>query len=411
MAASSWRLRRGGELDQFFTSDAVGRGLVKMVGNAPVGKVLDLGVGAGSLSFAALSEWPQASLVSVDLDEKVEVPLRRKLMGLSDSEHSHLVFDVFDETLPDKVGQRDFDLAVCNPPFFQPIWRPSFTHILSDAGLADFASEGDISAEVVFLAQNLRMVREGALVALIVPNGIAVGHKFRRLRRALMKVHKVVSVAQLPPYSFENTEAHCYIMLIEKGAPQGSDPIKLIRFNSMMECERAIEIGPDGAVDRMDYDFHSVVGGADTSLETLRSLGADIRRGSFSSVARRQADFPVFHTGDFATAPARLSLPMVASGTLPERVVVAESGDILLARVDRFLHDKIALVQDGHCPITDCIFRLRLPREEADRVFSSLSTIGARERIKATVKGVGARVLGKGDLLDLPLIHPPSIFA
>ncbi len=410
MAASAWRLRRGGELDQFFTNDTVGRALVAMIGDCSIRSVLDLGSGTGALSTAALSRWPTANLVSVDLDAEVAAPLKQHIAGLGCGKHEHYVHDVFDEHMPQIIGGGGFDLAVCNPPFIRPVWRPGFAKILQAAGMADACQgDADITAEMLFLAQNLRLVRDRGMVALIVPNGIAVGHKYRRFRQAIMSKHTIKSVAQLPAYSFERTEAHCFILLIEKGIAHGSAPVTLTTVIEGLGIGDEVKIDAATAAARMDYNFHSSIASNDPFLETLRSLGAEVRRGSFSSVERRLAGFPVFHTGDFLDEPSHLSLPLVSSNRLKEKAVIAEPGDILLARVDRHLHNKIAYVQAGRSPITDCIFRIRLPREHAERVFANLVTMAARERIRATVKGVGARVLGKGDLLDLPLIEKQSV--
>ena len=406
--ATAWRLRRGGELDQFYTSELVARSMVNQIGNAVIQNVLDLGAGEGTLALSVLSRSPDANLVSVDLDAGREAALRLRVSKVSRGKHSHIIHDVFDPKLPEVIGADDFDLAVCNPPFFKPVWRDDFLLILRSAGLeSTCGSNSECTAEAIFLAQNLRLLRDGGRVALIVPSGIATGHKFRRFRRAVMAAHTIVSVLQLPSNSFGHTEAHCFILLIQKGRPQSGRNIALMLAEAG-NMVRSVEVSPSAAVSRMDYSFYATNVNSN-SLETLRVLGADVRRGSFSSVQKRAADFPIFHTGDFPPDPARLSLPTVSSERLPQNAVVAQAGDILMGRVDRNLQDKLIFVQDGHSPITDCVFRIRVPRSEAERVFLGLSKSDARERIKATAKGVGARVLGKGDLLDLPLFQSPPL--
>ncbi|MFY1004857.1 N-6 DNA methylase, partial [Escherichia coli] len=83
-----------------------------------------------------------------------------------------------------------FDLAVCNPPFFRPDWNRDFARILQYADLADACpSTSDVTAEILFLAQNLRMVRDGGKIALIAPDGLLTGWRSSAFRRALMDRH------------------------------------------------------------------------------------------------------------------------------------------------------------------------------------------------------------------------------
>ena len=89
---------------------------------------------------------------------------------------------------------------------------------------------------------------------------------------------------------------------------------------------------------------------------TLRELGADIKRGSMSTVEARDADFPIFHTSDYANLSGgeirlELSMPSAAG----KRLITVAPGDILMARVDRKLHEKVAIVVSGEAALTDCV--------------------------------------------------------
>jgi type I restriction enzyme M protein len=89
-----------------------------------------------------------------------------------------------------------------------------------------------------------------------------------------------------------------------------------------------------------------------------------------------------------------------------EKVVIAEPGDILMARVDRSLHQKIAIVTKGRAAITDCVYRVRVPVEHQKRVFTALRSTHGEQAILSATKGVSARLLGKGTLLGLRLQEP-----
>ena len=82
---------------------------------------------------------------------------------------------------------------------------------------------------------------------------------------------------------------------------------------------------------------------------------------------------------------------------------MAETGDILMARVDRNLHEKIGIVVSGSAAVTDCIYRIRLQNQNHYKAYEALCSDKGRKNILALTKGVGARIIGKADLLDMPL--------
>lgn len=399
---SSWAARRDGTLNRFYTRNAIGDILTAELGEIAPHRVIDLGAGEGSLSSAVARKWAAVEITTVDIDESSVEQLHDQLLAAGVRAHSHCTLDVFDYDLPSRLGHQQFDLAVCNPPFFRPEWQPRFAHILGAAQFADACpSVADTSAEVLFFAQNLRLVREGGTIAIIVPSGLATGWPALAFRRTLLREHTLRTAIQLPPYSFLHTEAHCFILIVTKGGGDCENPVKLLRLEEGGPSE-PIWVAASDAETRLDWGYHSSTRSLPEGFFTLRQLGAEVRRGSLSTVQRRAAAFPVFHTGDFPAPGESVTLP---EEDAPDsgKVVRAEVGDILMARVDRDLHEKIAIVERGNAAITDCLFRIRLPLGERERAFRALSSAEGRARIKAATKGVGARLIGKGELLDLPL--------
>jgi type I restriction enzyme M protein len=326
-------------------------------------------------------------------------------MNAGASIHLHKVHDVFDPKLPMAIGQNNsFDLAVCNPPFFRPEWRQDFARIIQEADLADACpSISDVSAEIIFLAQNLRLVRDGGTIAMIAPDGVITGWKTTKLRRTLIAQHNIDCVVQLPPHSFHETEARCFVLMLTKQGRQ-TDSVKLLRYNGTSGLSDPLYVSRDEAEQRLDYDYHIVNHRHGKRLVTLRELGADVRRGSVSTVEAREAEFPIFHTSDYGNLSGgeiRLesSMPAVAG----KRLITVATGDILMARVDRKLHEKVAIVVSGEAALTDCVYRVRLPKEAQQLAFRALRSLEGASRLLAISKGVSARLLGKADLLDMPL--------
>jgi type I restriction enzyme M protein len=398
-ATLRYRQIRETSLNQFFTRVKIADILTEQFSNNPPRRVIDLGAGEGSLSAAVAKRWPQAEIVTVDIDPSCAGELDTNLKAAGNKKHHHVIHDVLDAQLT-KVLSRfsGFDAAVCNPPFFKPSWKDDFTNILKAANLLDAcSSKADLSAEILFLAQNISLVKPGGMIALIVPDGFMTGWRTTALRKNLLKRHKVECVIQLPAHSFHETEARCFMLFITRdGKP--SDKVKLMRYEG--ELSEAIYIAPSSAEKRMDYDYH-VSHSKHEDFTTLRHLGADIKRGSISMAEAKSTSLRVFHTTDFSNYLSEIRFASVPPN-VSSSIIKAEQGDILMARVDRNLHQKIAIVQSGSAILSDCVYRIRVSPPLQRQVFEAMKSEAGVAKILSATKGVGARLIGKADLLDLP---------
>lgn len=156
----------------------------------------------------------------------------------------------------------------------------------------------------------------------------------------------------------------------------------------------------------MDYDFHKGARWAASPQSlSLQDVNAEVLRGHLSSAEAKRVSYPVFHTCDFSgETGAGLHLPAqrTPQGTCG-RQIMAGPGDILMARVDRLLHRKIAHVVEGYAAITDCIFRVRVPAEVRPRVLDALSSTAGGSVLASVARGVSARMISKRELLRVPL--------
>lgn len=393
-------------LGRFYTRASVGDALVTLMGEASPRQILDLGAGGGALSRAARLRWTNSDITTVDVDEAIaRDPL--STIGLAGAGlHRHVVADVLDADLPERLGEvaGSFDAALCNPPYIVPRWQPSFARILEEAGLDGiFHTKQEPSAEALFIAQNLRLTRDGAQIGLIVPDGLVTGRRFRPFRQAILRNHTVQSVVQLPRGSFRRGDAQAFILVLAKGVPSAQS-IALHRMEPEGALSEPVFIHRDQAEERLDYQHRAVFQHTSAQSRTLADLGAEICRGSLKTPQARAADQPMFHTSDFPEEPSADGLVLPESGA--DRfgnLVVAEPGDILIARVHRSLHRKVAWVRSGRSALTNCVLRVRVAAELRDAVFASLTSPQGCDRLASTARGVGPRMLGKEDLLRMPL--------
>lgn len=137
---------------------------------------------------------------------------------------------------------------------------------------------------------------------------------------------------------------------------------------------------------------------------TLHELGAAVVRGSCEpggAVVGRELRF---HTTDFPRVGlGSIALPLSPGARRPARVVLAEPGDVLVARLGRGLEKKVCLIVDGWAAPSSSDLRIRLPAGAGAEVADALLSPAGAARLAATARGTGARMLGREDLLAMPL--------
>ena len=402
---------------RYYTSNSVSSTLVNAMECVRPKVIVELGTGKGSIASEAAKKWNPEKLITVDTDHTAITYLNE--IG-STCQHTHHVQDALDEFLAERIGV-DFgsvDVGLCNPPYVRPKWRDSFGNILEQAGLSGaLNSVHDAGADLLFIAQNLRLLRKRGKLGLILPDGLITGEKYQGVRSVLLRQHLVQQVIQLPRRVFSNTEAQTYLLVLSKyGGETQSVALRTMGIDGQLSP--AIYIPSDQAKRRLDYNFH-LSGNSHflkTSSKQLQITVGEVTqhlvRGSLCSSQLRSINSPVFHLGDFPqtrkgqllpNVPSKFTQPLKAFCRLAPNIKFAEKGDILIARIGRNLQDKICVVSKGGCVISDCVYALRVVAAYRDVVIAYLVSEAGRRSIEATAHGVGAKYLSRSDLLSLKL--------
>jgi len=401
---------------RYYTTPIVSRSLIDRIEIAKPKLLLELGSGSGSLCTAAATRWHDAMLVTVDVDRSAPKGLDADKFG-PDPRHSHFVHDVLDLGLSDKIGLTlgTVDVAVCNPPYIRPRWRSDFGKILEDAGLSGaLASLHDAGADLLFLAQNLRLLRKSGKLGLILPDGLITAERFSCVRKTLLRQHLIEQVVQLPRGVFKGTEAQTYLAVLSKSAGETNQVI-LRQMGLDGQLSVPIEIPQDAAVKRLDFNFHARVlppqrGGEGQMRMSVRQVLTDVVRGTICSSSISAFPAPVFHLCDFSKplgehavriVPKRFALGERKAQRMSQEARLALPGDILLARVGRSLENRLALVVHGPCVISDCIFALRATDEHRERLYRFFESDLGRHALASSAHGVAARFLSKTNLFEI----------
>ncbi len=382
---------------QFYTPQPAGHLLVNAMLSDPVQTVVDIGVGCGQLLRAAQARWQDARLFAADIDLQHVVAARthfpQAVCRHLDALHVHL---------PTSLGLEEdqADVAVCNPPYLPAGDLPGVRDILRTVDLHDCISVKRITTDIVFIAQNLRLLRPGGELAVVVPDGLATNSGYADLRQALCERHGLYRVIQLPDRFFARTEARTHIFYLRKNmGPTGG--IRLMGAVPNGELTEEMVVSAKLARMRLDYSFHSALEERGTSIITLRELGAEITRGVHTHKDCVANSLSYFHTTDFKRFPNGLAI-YPAAPALPERWI-AKKGDILLPRVGARCLQHAAKVHMGNPVLTDCVYRIRVEPSWRKAAWMALSSVEGIHWRQHAAHGVCARVLGKEMLLDFPV--------
>lgn len=381
-------------LEQFFTSESVSRVLASSLVGVQPRLAVDVGAGAGALLKALRSRWDDIHLLGVDIDRTLgHEPLDRCVRMYGDG---------LDHALPAflKRAYGHIDLAVSNPPYTAIARSRGTDIILAEAGLLDSVGRSKkYPAELIFLAQNLRILEHEGTLAIIVPSGIVNGDRWRELRRILCSQNSLKVVIELPDNAFAQTEAKTFVMVMQKGGQ--TTRVSLRRALSDGSLSESRRISVIDAVVRMDWSYYEWHENQKEHSFCLRELNAEIFRGKLSAAAARKQGVAVFHTADMKHWSSNVWFDECAE---PESYGKVRKGDILVARVGSRCLGRLAFVKEGQALITDCIYAIRVPSEVRQHVWCALLSANSRTNLRTLSRGVCAKYITKDQLLDVPLL-------
>lgn len=388
-------------LGRYYTNSIVGAVLVDAMGISNPSLAIDICAGEGDLVLEAAKAWKRTRFITADIEENSSRILLQKLNGRVTS---HYIGDALDINLAEQIGFRwgQADAALCNPPYINPIWKKQFSEILEDAGMSHVISRmRSVPADLLFIAQNLRLLRQGGRLGLILPDGIVAGERFAKFRKTLLHKHRVERIIELPRGIFKKTEAKAHIIVLSKDEG-GSEFIAIQQLGKNGLLSPQCNVPTSYAIKRLDYTYN-----AQRNIKSCKKIGdvvMDVLRGSISSSERFHLDYPVFHTSDFSEncriVPDKYTLP----NDIQEIGIktIAVRGDILVARVGRNLNRKVCKVSSDRVAISDCILLLRVLPEHRDAVFTHLQSNEGRQALDAVSHGVGAKFITVQSLLEIP---------
>lgn len=385
------------EWAQYYTPSEQSKRLIGLLphkaGQYTIKSIFDLGAGRGDLLAAAGLRWPKAQLYAVDIDVENVVAMQARFPTAR-----CLTTDALKYDLPRRLGLNEgsADIAVANPPYGSLQSETDALRLLRHVGLADVVNPKRMNREVIFLAQNLRFLRKGGALIAIVPEGLGSCTHFDELRLALMQRHGLFKAIELPSNTFSGTEVKTLaLFMVKEGA------VEKLTWTSVDGY--SVELTQEQVRVRLDGQFHQL---QERSGDCLADVGADIRRGNIAQTKNYDLASSVFHTTHFQRYKNGL-INFSRQKTTTGNKVLAEQGDILIARVGTRCIGRVGWVKSGEALITDCVYRIRVKPEIQELVFENLRSQRGQGWLKTVAHGTCAQFLSKADLLTFPIFLKP----
>ena len=384
-------------LGRFYTSEAISDLLVSKFRQDSPRNILDIGAGDGSLLIAAYNRWRNATFHAAEIDPESIAKISKTLPFVR-LQHINGLSPGLDQKMNLKVNS--VDVAICNPPYLRIKNTLQTMLLLRETGFVNSLRLKRLTSDIVFLAQNLFLLKAGGELGIILPDSIFSGHEFFCLREDLVTNNKINGVIQLPDKIFYKTEARTHILLLEKGG-KTNPVIPLYKSNARGELEAPLYISKEEALQRMDYSYYwwknQQRGTGPYSY--LGDMGVEIKRGRSSKKVLRNAGIKFFHTSSFSFSNPIVKLE---NSSVPGELM-AELGDILISRVGKRCIGRVAFVESGTQVISDCIYRVRTPAKYSQIIWKALVSQEGKKWMEAHAHGVCSRCLSKKDLLAFPI--------
>jgi hypothetical protein len=390
---------RSDELGQVFTPAHIARLLLS---GAPrtCNRLLDLGSGQGALSQAATEYLNINDMLLIDCDSECFKAVEQSRKEGQTAIHGN----VFDTDWEINWGYGRFnDIIVSNPPYGMIALSPEQFTSIARSSLPLPPQGVWVRGDAAFLAKAWYLATKGTSIAFIVTSPIVSGHEYRLLREKLVRELRGLVVTQLDEKSFPGAEVRAFLLNGERASARQRG-VLLRKADLAGNITDELRVSYSEAIQRLDIEFHRArerlaLSSSLTGL-TLKDVGTVVVRGSRSKKDFEKLGISAFHTTDFALSGENIELADAS-----EIYRCAAAGDILIPRVGSRCLTRHARVVLGEGTYTDCVYRIRSPKEVQDRVWKTIASNFGCEWREAYASGNCARHLTQKTLLSMPIIN------
>lgn len=377
---------------QYYTETVYSKLLVDKIEAINPQLIIDLGVGKGALIQAALDRWAGASFVAIDIDKNNCNEIKKKKPCIR-TLHVDGLTPRLNENIKIAVGS--VDVAICNPPYKRFTNDIKYNVLFDSSGLPNCKKMKSISTDIIFLANNISLLKRNGYLGIIMPDGIITRKDLISVRENIVNNHTIHHIIQLPEKIFAKTEARTYIIILTKGKlKQTSTKLSLADKNG--NCIDTIDVEDNLLINRMDYTFHKWFVSINKTITTNYSrVGIEICRGSLSHHEIKKKNVEFIHSTNFSN-----KFGFFKNNVYDFKCITAQKGDILIVRVGKRCIGRILRVKSGNVIFSDCVYRVRVPEKYQEYLHAYLQSDEFKLWVSIFSHGVCSLVISKCDLLE-----------
>ncbi len=238
-----------GNFGQYFTPREIVKFIVDVLPITHDSKVLDTSCGSGGFLLYALNkvrneateyypnykndarqyakwfpywhDFAEKKLFGIEINEQISRAAKMNMI-IHDDGHTNVITSdglVSDETIKERTGNKGFeygtfDFIITNPPFGSNIRQTEQAYLKTyhlgkkeEDWLAVKAKTGDNTrdgqaSEVLFIEQDYKFLKEGGMLAIVLPDGILTNSSMQYVRTQLEDWFRIVAVVSMPQTAF-----------------------------------------------------------------------------------------------------------------------------------------------------------------------------------------------------------------
>ena len=322
-----------------------------------------------------------------------------------------------------RIPENYFDLAVGNPPFSAKYGRVRDSRLLS----YELGRGRDSQAiEILFLERFIQLVREGGVVAIIIPDGILLNKNLEYVRRFILR-YKLLAVVSLPRNIFRSsvgTTSKTSILFIKKEPSSGDEETLMISIKRLEDLgdgvfERGVVAKPNPEnLSPEHYIGCEPVLKTDLPVKSLEDLLESMRTGGTEyGENRRFVERGLRYISAKVVTPLGIDFRrdpryIEPNSAMDKKYAHVEPGDLLFVRVGVGCSGRSAVVVDSNDVgvADDWIYIIRLRDRDLLPYYVSIfmqSDLG-RSQIERMKRGVGTVTIPQSELKKLKIPIPPN---
>lgn len=379
-------------LGRYYTPENIAFILCQLIGENKNKKVIDLGCGTGNLIKQAQKCWDNCTYHAFDIDKKA---IEEFMLTKNDN---ITVFNL--DIINNETPRQEYDIGISNPPYTYLKRLKEDKLYNSSSTLKNLIYDCKrIPTPFIFLNKLIDSVKPDGIIGVIFPTGLLSNKTYRNIRERLIKDFHILKIIELEPYSFAGTETHAHILIMKNTSnKKASYPIQFYQLANH-DLVNPFLRKSSNCMERLDYSYQKNL--LINKGNTIKDLINDIFRGEKSSKDIKKNGMNVFHITDFNDNSLNIDYKFIKKHNSKK---FAKTGDILIARVGRNFHKKIAIVEREFIEVSDCVIVIR-PKEGFSKALANiLMHPSSKEILISLSQGTGAKYITYQHILSIPII-------